>query len=130
MIDTVPTGGIIIARHDGSVFAEDGAQYWGGMNTHPLAAPIVGIASTLTGHGYWLVGADGGIFNFGDARLLGPSPRLLNLWGLGTGHGPIPVTGIARGAEPGIAYTIISDTGAVGTVPLLYRIPANGSLSA
>ena len=130
MHDTPPTGGILVCRPDGAVFAEDGAHFYGSMHGHPLAAPVVGIASTPTGNGYWMVGADGGIFNFGDARLLGPSPRLLKLWGLGTGHGSIPVTGIARGAEPGIAYTLISDTGADGSVPLLYRIPANGSLSA
>jgi hypothetical protein len=32
---------------------------------------MVGITATSTGNGYWLVGADGGIFNFGDAGFLG-----------------------------------------------------------
>ena len=32
--------------------------------------PIVGMAATPDGKGYWLVAADGGIFTFGDARLL------------------------------------------------------------
>ena len=36
-----------------------------------LNKPIVGIASTPTGHGYWMVAADGGIFSFGDADFLG-----------------------------------------------------------
>ena len=31
----------------------------------------MGIASTPTGLGYWLVGADGGIFAFGDAEFRG-----------------------------------------------------------
>jgi hypothetical protein len=31
----------------------------------------VGIAVTSTGRGYWLVGADGGVFAFGDAPFLG-----------------------------------------------------------
>ena len=35
------------------------------------AAPIVGMARTPDGLGYWLVGADGGIFAFGDARFHG-----------------------------------------------------------
>jgi hypothetical protein len=30
-------------------------------------APIVGISATPDGQGYWLVGADGGVFAFGDA---------------------------------------------------------------
>ena len=34
-------------------------------------APIVGIAATPTGKGYWLVGADGGVFAFGDATFFG-----------------------------------------------------------
>ncbi len=32
-----------------------------------LNAPIVGIAVTHSGKGYWFVGADGGVFNYGDA---------------------------------------------------------------
>jgi hypothetical protein len=40
----------------------------GGMH---LNAPIVGMASTTAGGGYWLVASDGGIFSFGDAPYLG-----------------------------------------------------------
>jgi hypothetical protein len=36
-----------------------------------LVAPIVGIAVTHSGNGYWEVGADGGVFNYGDAPFLG-----------------------------------------------------------
>ena len=36
-----------------------------------LEQPIVGIAATPDGHGYWLVASDGGIFAFGDARFYG-----------------------------------------------------------
>jgi len=38
--------------------------------TH-LNAPIVGMASSNDGHGYWLVASDGGIFAFGDAGYYG-----------------------------------------------------------
>ena len=34
---------------------------------HPLNKPIVGMASTPDGEGYWMVASDGGIFSFGDA---------------------------------------------------------------
>lgn len=34
-------------------------------------APITGIATTPSGNGYLLVGADGGVFAFGDAKFLG-----------------------------------------------------------
>jgi hypothetical protein len=36
-----------------------------------LNRPIVGIAPTPTGQGYWLVAADGGVFAFGDAPFYG-----------------------------------------------------------
>jgi hypothetical protein len=36
-----------------------------------LNQPIVGMAATPDGHGYWLVASDGGIFAFGDATFEG-----------------------------------------------------------
>jgi len=54
---------------------------------------VVGIASTPTGHGYWLVAADGGIFSFGDAQFYGSmGGKTLNQPAVGiaatpTGHG-------------------------------------------
>jgi hypothetical protein len=43
--------------------------------TH-LNAPLVDIALTGTGHGCWLVGADGGVFSFGDAHYYGSASDL------------------------------------------------------
>src|SRR6185437_14985412 len=37
----------------------------------PLAANLVGIAATPTGHGYWLASSDGGVYAFGDAKFHG-----------------------------------------------------------
>ena len=37
--------------------------------------PIVGMAATPTGRGYWLVASDGGIFTFGDASFHGSTGR-------------------------------------------------------
>ena len=36
-----------------------------------LNRPIVGIARSHSGHGYWMVASDGGIFTFGDAHFYG-----------------------------------------------------------
>ena len=36
-----------------------------------LVSPIVAMAATPTGGGYWLVASDGGIFTFGDATFHG-----------------------------------------------------------
>ena len=37
----------------------------------PLNKPIVGMAATPDGKGYWLVASDGGIFTYGDATFYG-----------------------------------------------------------
>ncbi|MDA8148293.1 MAG: hypothetical protein M0Z93_05880, partial [Actinomycetota bacterium] len=37
----------------------------------PLRMPVVGMAATPDGKGYWEVAADGGIFTFGDATFYG-----------------------------------------------------------
>jgi hypothetical protein len=41
------------------------------MGGTALNAPIMGMATTPTGKGYWMVGNDGGIFNFGNAAFSG-----------------------------------------------------------
>jgi ribosomal protein L24E len=41
-----------------------------------LNQPIVGMAATPTGNGYWLVASDGGIFAFGDAKFRGSTGNL------------------------------------------------------
>ena len=41
-----------------------------------LNQPIVGMAATPDGRGYWLVASDGGIFTFGDARFFGSTGGL------------------------------------------------------
>ncbi len=42
-----------------------------GTTLNGLASPVVGIAATPTGHGHWLVAADGGVFAYGDAGFQG-----------------------------------------------------------
>jgi hypothetical protein len=42
-----------------------------GQPPHPLPSPIVGMESTLTGGGYWLASANGGVYTFGDAHFAG-----------------------------------------------------------
>jgi hypothetical protein len=41
------------------------------MGAKPLSGPVVGMAATPDGGGYWLAAADGGVFSFGDARFFG-----------------------------------------------------------
>lgn len=46
-------------------------SFYGSMGGHVLDAPIVAMAPTADMGGYWLAGADGGVFSFGDARFRG-----------------------------------------------------------
>ncbi|MHB1719098.1 MAG: hypothetical protein ACYCV1_03035, partial [Acidimicrobiales bacterium] len=56
---------------DGGVFSFGDASFFGSMGGKPLVKPIVGMASTPDGGGYWLVASDGGVFSFGDASFFG-----------------------------------------------------------
>jgi hypothetical protein len=56
---------------DGGIFAFGTAKSYGSMGGKPLNAPVVGMASTITGMGYWEVASDGGIFAFGTATFRG-----------------------------------------------------------
>ncbi|MCZ7527007.1 MAG: CAP domain-containing protein [Acidimicrobiia bacterium] len=65
--------------------------------------PVVGIASTPSGLGYWLVAADGGIFAFGDARYHGS-----------TGAVPLnqPIVGMAA-TSTGDGYWLVARDGGI-----------------
>ena len=52
------------------MFAFGDAGFYGSTGGIALNKPIVGMAATPSGNGYWLVASDGGIFCFGDAALL------------------------------------------------------------
>jgi peptidoglycan/xylan/chitin deacetylase (PgdA/CDA1 family) len=52
------------------------AANYGSVAGMKLVAPVVGMAATPSGNGYWLVAADGGIFAFGDAGFHGSTGAL------------------------------------------------------
>jgi hypothetical protein len=84
------------------------------VNAGPVpsgAAPLVGLAVTPDGGGYWLLGADGGVFAFGNAPFLG------SLGGLRLTQ---PVVGMA--AAPAGGYWLVAADGGVfafGGAPFL-----------
>src|SRR5712692_6574879 len=51
-----------LAAADGTVSPFGGAPFYGGANGSKLNKPVVGMAATPDGRGYWLVASDGGIF--------------------------------------------------------------------
>ena len=67
-----------------------------------LNAPIVGMAATPDGGGYWLVGSDGGVFTFGDAVFHGSTGSL---------HLNAPIVGMAATPDGGGYWLVASDGG-------------------
>ena len=78
------------------------------VGTHALShpnAPVVGMASTPDGSGYWMVGSDGGVFAFGDAGFQGSTGALrLNA----------PVVGMAS-TDDGNGYWLVGRDGGIFT---------------
>ena len=65
--------GWVASESNGQALAAGEAPELGGARVN---APVVGIASSPSGRGYCMVGADGGVFAFGDARYDGSLPGL------------------------------------------------------
>jgi len=92
-----------VATADG-VVSSFGTAYNYGPSTPPtLAAPVVGLASTTDGNGYWEASADGGVFAYGSAPFHG------SMAGTALAR---PVTGIA-GTEDQDGYWLVGSDGGV-----------------
>jgi hypothetical protein len=81
------------------------------MGGKHLNRPIVGMAATPTGKGYWLVASDGGIFSFGDARFHGSTGSL---------HLVSPIVGMTASAS---GYWFVAADGGIFT----FDAPFHGS---
>ncbi|MHB8189921.1 MAG: hypothetical protein ACYDHP_05790 [Ferrimicrobium sp.] len=114
-------GGYWLVAADGGVFNFGNAGYYGNTYTlgltglagsHPLNSPIVGMVPTPNGMGYWLVAADGGVFNFGNAKYFG-STYTLGLTGLAGSH-PLNAPIVGMGATPdGMGYWLVAKDGGI-----------------
>lgn len=73
-----PAGTGLAAVDAAGRVAVGGATSWlGDASGMQLRSPIVDIAFTPDGDGYWLVAADGGVFTFGSAPYMGSIPEVL-----------------------------------------------------
>jgi hypothetical protein len=88
---------------DGGIFSYGDAGFYGSTGSLTLNKPVVGMASTPDGKGYWLVASDGGIFSYGDAGFYGSTGSMtLNK----------PVVGMA--ATPGgSGYWLVASDGGI-----------------
>jgi len=91
---TSDRGGYFLVASDGGVFNFGDAQdlFYGSLPSegfspagsglpHALSAPIVAMVPSTDDHGYFLVGSDGGVFTFGDARFEGSCPSVGGCFG-------------------------------------------------
>ena len=79
------------------------ANNYGDASGLPLNKPIVGMTPTADGRGYWLVAADGGIFDYGDAGFYGSA---------GSIHLNQPIVGMSVSPD-GHGYTLVASDGGV-----------------
>jgi hypothetical protein len=129
MLSKNPRGGFVVARPNGSVYCES-APYFGsvgqvdpkkapgGSNAFVPSSPVVSVGCTQTGLGYWLLGADGSVYAFGDAPYLGPNPGFIKQWGIGLGTAS-PLVGIV--SDGGGGYDLVADNTA-SPAPALYHL--------
>ena len=96
--------GAASSGHDNTVFAFGTASFHGSTAGKHLNAPIVGMASTPSGKGYWLVANDGGVFTF-NAPFFGS---------LGARHLNSPIVGMAA-TPTGKGYWLVAGDGGVFT---------------
>jgi hypothetical protein len=115
MAPTSDRQGYWFVASDGGMFAYGDAPYFGslpGLGYHPadtglpqsLNAPIVGMVPSHDGGGYFLVGSDGGVFAFGDARYSGSCP--------GIGGCDSPAVAVLPAAS-GSGYWLVTKRGSV-----------------
>ncbi len=97
---STPAGG---SDQPGGVQAFGSALNLGSEGGNSLNKPIVGMAATPDGKGYWLVAADGGVFSFGDAQFYGSTGNItLNK----------PIVGMAATPD-GKGYWLVAADGGV-----------------
>ena len=105
-VPTTPHQGYYTYESDGflSPFGNDNyLVYLGDLSAQPLNQPVVGMAQTADGGGYWMVAADGGIFAFGDAGFYGSAGNLvLNK----------PIVGMAA-TKDGKGYWLVASDGGI-----------------
>lgn len=99
---TAPAAHAASTGSDGTVFAFGSAPFRGSTTGMQLAAPIVALAPTANGSGYWLVADDGGIFSFG-------APFYGSLGGLRLAK---PIVGMAA-TPTGHGYWLVARDGGV-----------------
>ena len=112
---TADRNGYWLVASDGGIFSFGDSAFYGsipGLGLHPagsglpnsLDAPIVGMVPSSTGHGYFMVASDGGVFAFGDAHFEGSCPGIGGCYGAAVSVMP---------DSSGNGYWLVTNKGAV-----------------
>ncbi len=107
--------GYWLVASDGGIFSFGSSSYYGSipaLGLHPagsglpnrLNAPIVAMVPSVTGHGYFMVASDGGVFAFGDAHFAGSCPGIGGCAGKAVSVMP---------DATGMGYWLVTNVGAV-----------------
>jgi outer membrane protein assembly factor BamB len=97
--------GYDLSASDGGIFTFGNLPFCGSTGAIELNKPIVGMATTKDGGGYWEVASDGGIFAFGDASFYGSTG--------GTALNK-PIVGMAATPD-GKGYWLVASDGGIFT---------------
>ncbi|HET6795101.1 MAG TPA: hypothetical protein VFH45_11690 [Acidimicrobiales bacterium] len=97
---TAPTPGYWLLTDNGGVMTFGGVRLYGAATD--LGAPVVGMASTPSGRGYWIAAANGAVASLGDAANLGSAANL---------HLARPIVGITATPDGGGFWLVASDGG-------------------
>jgi hypothetical protein len=92
-----------LAASDGGIFSFGGASYYGSTGGTVLNKPVVGMAATADGGGYYEVASDGGVFSYGDAVFYGST---------GSIHLNQPIVGMAV-TPSGHGYWLVASDGGI-----------------
>ena len=105
MMTADPNGGYWTDSASGTVTPYGGAPSLGSpaLSGLTLSKPIVGMASTPGGNGYWLVASDGGIFSYGNAAFHGSTGGI---------HLNRPIVGMASTPD-GKGYWLVATDGGI-----------------
>jgi len=103
---STPHGGYYLYRQNGALSGfgnDDYLAYLGDLSANVLNNPIVGMASTPSAAGYWMVASDGGVFAYGDAGYYGSmGGKSLNK----------PIVGMATTSD-GRGYWLVASDGGI-----------------
>ena len=106
IVPTDPGDGYYVFGQQGELagFGNDNyLVYLDGAMNYNLNAPIVGMAPTPDGAGYWMVGSDGGVYASGDAQFYGSTGNL---------HLNKPIVGMAATPD-GKGYWFVGSDGGI-----------------